>query len=314
MIWVVMGIFVLGVLLYAAWPLYAKTAPNVESDSEVTNYLGQIADIDKRLENADEGADVAALKVAKLDLQRQVLAKTDNAKDAGPQAVLLSTLFIVFAFGAMGLYATLGSPELTKAGALQEPVLAPAQAMVQNADPEHESDMSLEEAVAGLEAKLKQSDTDPQGWMLYARSLMNLQRYDEAITAYEKVLKLTDNHPNVLKEFNSAQAYIAQQQGVAGMPSPSTVPAPGPSPEQMRDAAAMTPEERQAMIQGMVDGLAARLVESPNDPEGWSRLLRARKVLGQEEQALKDIAIMRKVFKNDSTEINNILLKSGWSE
>ncbi|MFZ5719015.1 MAG: c-type cytochrome biogenesis protein CcmI [Pseudomonadota bacterium] len=38
--------------------------------------------------------------------------------------------------------------------------------------------------------------------------------------------------------------------------------------------------EQLAMIQGMVDGLAARLKSEPDDPEGWVRLVRAYAVLG----------------------------------
>ena len=39
--------------------------------------------------------------------------------------------------------------------------------------------------------------------------------------------------------------------------------------------------DRQAMVRGMVDGLAARLQASPRDADGWVRLMRARMVLGE---------------------------------
>ena len=42
------------------------------------------------------------------------------------------------------------------------------------------------------------------------------------------------------------------------------------------------------MIRGMVDGLAARLAQSPEDPAGWVRLVRAYAVLG--ETAKRDAA------------------------
>ena len=47
----------------------------------------------------------------------------------------------------------------------------------------------------------------------------------------------------------------------------------------------MSPEDRQAMIRGMVERLAARLAEKPDDPEGWARLARAYDVLGETEKA-----------------------------
>ena len=61
-------------------------------------------------------------------------------------------------------------------------------------------------------------------------------------------------------------------------PSPS---APGPSTEDVRAASAMTKEDRDAMIAGMVEGLAARLEEEPDDLDGWKRLARAYAVLGE---------------------------------
>jgi cytochrome c-type biogenesis protein CcmH len=45
--------------------------------------------------------------------------------------------------------------------------------------------------------------------------------------------------------------------------------------------AAPPPGDISQAIQGMVDGLAARLRSSPNDPAGWVRLVRAYAVLGQ---------------------------------
>lgn len=47
--------------------------------------------------------------------------------------------------------------------------------------------------------------------------------------------------------------------------------------------------DQQAMIRGMVDGLAARLEQSPDDPEGWVRLVRSYAVLG--ETANRDRAL-----------------------
>ena len=62
-----------------------------------------------------------------------------------------------------------------------------------------------------------------------------------------------------------------------------TVQAPprGPSAEDMRAAERMTPEQRQEMIRGMVEGLAERLEENPGDLAGLLRLGRARNVLGE---------------------------------
>ncbi|MBL8833536.1 MAG: c-type cytochrome biogenesis protein CcmI [Rhodospirillales bacterium] len=44
--------------------------------------------------------------------------------------------------------------------------------------------------------------------------------------------------------------------------------------------------DRMAAIRGMVDGLAARLETQPDDLDGWRRLARSRKVLGEPDKAL----------------------------
>ncbi|MBC05145.1 c-type cytochrome biogenesis protein CcmI [Thalassospira sp.] len=61
--------------------------------------------------------------------------------------------------------------------------------------------------------------------------------------------------------------------------------APGPSQEDIAAAQQMTAEEQQEMVMSMVNGLAARLDEDPNDPDGWARLMQAYMVLGQEDDA-----------------------------
>ena len=60
---------------------------------------------------------------------------------------------------------------------------------------------------------------------------------------------------------------------------------PGPSREDVESAKQMSPEDRQEMIRGMVQRLADRLEENPDDPEGWRRLTRAYLVLGERTKA-----------------------------
>ena len=59
----------------------------------------------------------------------------------------------------------------------------------------------------------------------------------------------------------------------------------GPSEADVAAAAEMTDEDRQAMIESMVDGLAARLAEDPSDAAGWQRLARAYEVLQRPRDA-----------------------------
>ncbi|WP_394890909.1 c-type cytochrome biogenesis protein CcmI [Mesorhizobium sp. AaZ16] len=62
-------------------------------------------------------------------------------------------------------------------------------------------------------------------------------------------------------------------------------PAAGPSREEMDAAAEMPAGDRTAMIENMVAGLDQRLRQNPDDPEGWSRLVRSYMVLGKPAEA-----------------------------
>lgn len=81
-------------------------------------------------------------------------------------------------------------------------------------------------------------------------------------------------------------AYISLGAPELAGPLPELQAASGPSQEQIEAAAAMSPEERQEMIEGMVSGLAARMEETPEDVEGWVRLGGAYRVLGRSEEAI----------------------------
>jgi cytochrome c-type biogenesis protein CcmH len=81
-------------------------------------------------------------------------------------------------------------------------------------------------------------------------------------------------------------AEIAPEEGQAGAKAAEGSPRPsGPSAQDVAAAQAMSPEERQQMIRGMVDRLAARLERNPDDKEGWARLAHAYDVLGETDKA-----------------------------
>ena len=78
-----------------------------------------------------------------------------------------------------------------------------------------------------------------------------------------------------------------------------STPAAGPTPQDVSAASEMSPEERQAMIEAMVSRLDERLREAPSDRDGWVRLIRARRVLGQDAEAIDALARAKKSFSND---------------
>lgn len=59
-------------------------------------------------------------------------------------------------------------------------------------------------------------------------------------------------------------------------------------------------------IQGMVERLAARLQENPDDPAGWARLVRSYRVLGEEDKLNAALADARVRFKDRPRDLKSI--------
>ncbi|MEP1230877.1 MAG: hypothetical protein ABJG88_09400 [Litorimonas sp.] len=70
----------------------------------------------------------------------------------------------------------------------------------------------------------------------------------------------------------------------------------------------------QEQIISMVDGLAARLANDPEDPEGWTRLLRSRIVLKDIVNLIQDHKAMSEVYKTRPEIIAKISQDSGFND
>ena len=73
----------------------------------------------------------------------------------------------------------------------------------------------------------------------------------------------------------------------------------GPTAAEIAAAEDMEAENRDAMIRGMVEGLAARLAQEGGGPEEWAQLVHSLMVLGDEQRARRILAEAREVFGDD---------------
>jgi cytochrome c-type biogenesis protein CcmH len=124
-------------------------------------------------------------------------------------------------------------------------------------------------------------------------------RADEAIAAWRDLL---DGAPADAPWAVVARQALARLEGTPAAPEPGPA-VPGPTAEDVAAAAAMTPEERMAMIGGMVDSLAARLAAEPDDPEGWARLIRSYMVLGRTDEAGAALTRARDELQGDAEKL-----------
>jgi len=100
----------------------------------------------------------------------------------------------------------------------------------------------------------------------------------------------------MLQEHIREYAKLAGVDPVTIQPKPpsgvDSAPAAGPAlppiaanPDAAAAVMAQSPEEQARTIRSMVDGLAARLEQNPNDKAGWQRLAGAYRVLGEIDKA-----------------------------
>ena len=145
-----------------------------------------------------------------------------------------------------------------------------------------------EEAVAAFRKVLfaEPDRLEPRFYLALAAE----QQGDRA-TALEGYAKLLADAPADAPFTSMVQERIAKLGGEAPAPAAS-----GPGSSQGAAVAAMPPAERETMIRGMVEGLAARLASNGGSLEEWSRLVRAYTVLREPEKARLALGEARKAL------------------
>lgn len=92
----------------------------------------------------------------------------------------------------------------------------------------------------------------------------------------------------------------------APAPSAATDGIPGPTREDMAAAASLPPGQQDAMVRGMVDGLAAKLQADPKNADGWLRLMRSYMVLDDKKAAAQALVDARAAFAGDADTLTRI--------
>jgi cytochrome c-type biogenesis protein CcmH len=75
-----------------------------------------------------------------------------------------------------------------------------------------------EAALQELEAKLVKLPENPDGWLMLARSYTELQRYSDAVRAYEQLVKLVPNEAQIWTNYADAMA-MNNNQSLLGEPT-----------------------------------------------------------------------------------------------
>lgn len=151
----------------------------------------------------------------------------------------------------------------------------------------------INDARSALEDAEKMSPGNPRVRFYLALSLEQAGKTDEARNAFATLLK---DSPEGAPWIPLLQAHLQNTGGADIAAAPKAQAPGGPSAEDVAAASNMSPEDRQAMVAGMVESLDARLKENPDNFEGWMRLVRSYAMLKNDEKARQALADGLKAF------------------
>ena len=143
-----------------------------------------------------------------LDLETALALDLENIESSdlqqqGKWAVwLLAGAVPIFSFA---LYFQLG-----EYGVIKNPALAQVPAARQVQD--QLSDLSVEEIEDIIKQRLRKNPEDAEGWFMLGKTYMAQQKFDKAITAYQRTYDLVGEEPGVM--FSLANALAMQDNGV----------------------------------------------------------------------------------------------------
>lgn len=150
----------------------------------------QLAELKRRHDAGD--LNEAAYISQRDAISRQLLDVIENGSTAAAPTLGIAIALIV-PIAALALYFQVGHPHALNPAA-NAATGAPADGMPQ----------SIEQAVAALEQRLRQSPDDIQGWLLLARTYRSLERFDDMMRATSSAFALAPQTPDVMAEHAEA--------------------------------------------------------------------------------------------------------------
>ena len=304
------------------WPLLrTKVDHRGRLDAELAIYRDQLAELEReRAAGSLPEADAAA---ARIEIERRILAAGSVADAAtttsspASQKWLPPALSLFVPLVALGLYLQVGRPGLPSAPFASAPsasgsiaehqaprqldvarLLAEARARLAQDPDDADALAALGEgltleaggtvtqaAVEALRRALAKAPDDPRTH--YYLGLHEAQSGDSkaAIARWQALEEKSPPDAPYLPLLRAEILRVAKAAGIDVPPPSSASTTPQPSREQQEAMAALSPEQRQQAIRSMVEGLATRLQENPQDRAGWLRLANAWKVLGENQKA-----------------------------
>jgi len=201
--WIIVALLLGLVLAVLLWSLLRQRDEIVDEvrDRNIRVAREKLKELeaDYRAGNLDE----VAFSQAKEELEQELLEDTSVAEQrvsvtAFGRSAGVILLTVLLPAASLGLYFVLGTPEALDGEA--------ASAMAANPHEKGGKAPTMAEVQAALEKRVQEQPEDAEAWFMLGRIYASLQRFGDAAKAYEKVAKLTDNHPQALIAWADALA------------------------------------------------------------------------------------------------------------
>jgi len=225
-------IAVIGLLLVASFILVIpiiKTRPSLAQDDRQLQNIAIAREKKSLLETQLSEGEVSQeeFESAFLDLQTSLALDLERSEPTehrhrGSWAIWVVLVVLpLLSFGfyfQFGEYRVIENPSLAQVPAQRDLAVLP-------------ENMSVEEMVELVKQRLRDNPEDANGWFILGRTLMSLQKIDQAVAAYQRAYDLVGEDPGVL--LSLADALAMQQQGImAGEPEQLVLRALEISPEE----------------------------------------------------------------------------------
>jgi len=199
------ALLLVGVLAFLLWPLLKKRDEAMPSRAEydISVFSQQLQEVEEDLESGLLTKTEA--DAARIEVQRRMLksAETDSgvvSRQFGGVFPVAVSLIIFVPAVAISFYFYVGA-----IGLPDQPFAAREKApTAESSGGSHAQGQavgSVEEMIEGLAAKLEQNPADVERWLLLARTLASVQRFDDAALAFDRAMNLTNNHPTIAMHY-----------------------------------------------------------------------------------------------------------------
>jgi cytochrome c-type biogenesis protein CcmH len=146
--------------------------------------------------------------------------------------------------------------------------------------------------------KLEPGRAEPRFWLALGKEQDG--RLADALADYSALLKEAPSGASYRRALEKRIAEVTTRMSPGAQSKSPTETPPGPTAADIEAAAKLPPDERAAMIAGMVEGLAERLKRDGKDLPGWKRLIQSYRALNRREEARAALAEARRQFEGNA--------------